>query len=310
MKYTNEDLIGKFAKESKNMGKAENSIKTYVKNIRLMLEETDMYCLDVTNMDMIDYISDLKDKDFVQNTVRQKCISLNLFFRFCHEKGLMTEIVKLKTGNDKDEKKRIDAEPRISPLLMSTILEVNNAYYDENPTNRNVKEKAILNLLAYGGLRRSEVRALKHNNVYLTDTEHQRTRVDIIDSKHDKSRTIFLDKKVYYMIQDWVYVKKSLGLKSEYIFCTTNNKRMSETENTTYKMAMRWSKRADAKVDGEEYGFAPHQYRHAVGSIMADNGIPSYKIADFLGNSKEVAEKTYIHINKESMQDVCNVINY
>ncbi|WP_223881811.1 tyrosine-type recombinase/integrase [Niallia endozanthoxylica] len=90
---------------------------------------------------------------------------------------------------------------------------------------RNTKDSqrnyAIITIMAYAGLRISEVLHLKMNNFNLA------SRKMVVKGKGDKTRTIFINDKVKTALQGWLKVRKES--QNEYLFFSNRNRPLDRT---------------------------------------------------------------------------------
>ncbi|NBJ71010.1 MULTISPECIES: site-specific integrase [Clostridia] len=168
----------------------------------------------------------------------------------------------------------------------------------------NITNYTLVQLLAYTGLRSGEAAALKWLNIdFKNETvtvEHTRDKLGIRPPKTKNSyRTIKVDKEVIGQLKKYrkwcAEVKLSLGKKlkeNDLVFITHHGREighyyLGQFLSDFYK-----------KVDSDDISLkkiTPHGLRHTHATTLISLGVPPNAIAERLGNTIEMVNKTYAH---------------
>ena len=163
----------------------------------------------------------------------------------------------------------------LSEIDVLTIIET-----ETNPRNR-----AVLRLLYYGGLRVSELCALKWQNLSMRDNAGQVT----VYGKGGKTRTVLVPASV------WVELKKLRGdaPAEAPVFCSKKKSHDGKghlTRGWVQKIVSAAAKRAG--ITGK---VSPHALRHAHASHSLERGAKLHLVQATLGHSSVAVTSRYLH---------------
>lgn len=152
---------------------------------------------------------------------------------------------------------------------------------------RNIKHRAMLHLLYYGGLRVSEVINLKIENINgVYNTIH------IQNSKGAKDRIVPIPLETVELLRE--YYKKEKP--KTYLF-------------NTYKKGEKYSTKSLQKIvlkavdlQNIHKHITPHSLRHSRATHLLNNGVDIKIIKEFLGHARLRTTEMYLHLTKIQMQ--------
>jgi site-specific recombinase XerD len=215
------------------------------------------------------------------------------------------------------------AKRRIPVVLTDQELAVLlGAVRTTSPTG--LRNKAMLKIMAYGGLRVSEVTALRTTDVR---REGGRVLLDVRAGKGDKDRTVPLPDHVAETLDAWMVARRALGIGPGRVFCTirkgrsvhpvaTTNGfaagRVTESELTPgdplsarYVQALvaRLARRA-----GLEKRVTPHVLRHtaATRTLRAHGDVR--RVQDLLGHSNVATTQIYTHVDAAEVAEAVDLV--
>lgn len=141
-------------------------------------------------------------------------------------------------------------------------------------TRNEVRDKAMIHLAYMHGLRVSEL-----INIKVTDVDINEKIIYIKRLKNGLSTTHPLQPLTIVLLQDWLkerprYVKKNM---CEYLFVSTRGDCLSR--QWIYRLCVHLSQRAGLKIKVH-----PHMLRHACGYELANQGLDTRLIQDYLGH--------------------------
>lgn len=151
-----------------------------------------------------------------------------------------------------------------------------------------IKQKAVINLLYWGALRRSELLNLK-----IKDISKDR-RITIIDAKFHKSRVITIPQHVLDLLRKYYKAVNPI----EYLFngdCGRPQYSEKSVENIIKNTAY---------LCGIRKRVYPHIMRSSRATHLLDNGASDMYVSEFLGHSKlQTTKDYYCKLTIKGMQD-------
>lgn len=231
------------------------------------------------------YRTDLYNKSSVSvNTIRHNLIILHGFFEWCIRMGLLEQ----NPVNNAD----IPKSERIEYDLLS--LEEIEMLLNSDPKRKNQnskRNKAIITLLILTGIRNSELRYLKIENL-----DFENSIITVEHGKGDKFREVAFPDRVKYAVMEYLNSdeNKINRTENDYLFTNENGTPLTRQGLTqTIKNHVR-------QVTGHN-SIGAHDLRHAYASLSAHYQIPTRQISLSMGHSSEaITEQIYISILDKS----------
>ncbi|CAD6177017.1 type 1 fimbriae regulatory protein [Escherichia coli] len=137
-----------------------------------------------------------------------------------------------------------------------------------------IRDKALLQMAYIHGLRVSELIDLR-----LGDIDMAEKIIFIRRLKNGLSIYHPLQPETTNLLQRWLCIRKKYakGSSEDYLFLSTHGKKISR--QWVYKLCVRYSQRARLTVKVH-----PHMLRHACGYALANQGLDTRLIQDYLGH--------------------------
>lgn len=182
-----------------------------------------------------------------------------------------------------------------------------------------LRNKAMLKVMAYGGLRVSEVVALSTKDVRREDG---RVLLDVRAGKGEKDRTVPLPDHVAETLTAWLDARRALGVGNGRVFCTIRKgtsihpvatadglaaDQVTESEltpgdpiSTRYVQALvpRLAERA-----GIEKRVTPHVLRHTAATMTLRAHGDVRRVQTLLGHSSVQTTQVYTHVDEADVQE-------
>jgi len=157
---------------------------------------------------------------------------------------------------------------------------------DQQPrdTMRGLRDRAILALGAYCGLRREEIANLEIEHIRIIGGQP----VIEIDGKGNKIRTVPVHKKAMSVLGEWV---RAAGIKDGHVIRRINKGDNVQGEGMSVTAVWQNVKRMG---EAAEIELAPHDLRRTCARNMHDGGADISGIQVFLGHSKPQTTQGYI----------------
>jgi len=141
-----------------------------------------------------------------------------------------------------------------------------------------IRNRAILSVLCYTGLRVSELLNLK-----VSDIREKENLIRVNESKKRSSRVVYVPNYLFHYISKW----REIRPKSKYLFCSREGKRLFP--DYIQKMVKRYSKKVDSSKD-----IHPHCLRHSIATIWLKEGKPIRGIQKQLGHKSLNTTQIYL----------------
>lgn len=154
----------------------------------------------------------------------------------------------------------------------------------------NVRNYTIATLMAYSGLRISEVLDLK-----VQDISYQNYMILVRNGKGGKQRSVVVNSKVINAIREYMKVRKT-DVESDYLFC---NKKGNKLNRSTINTAF-------ASVSDR---ITPHTLRHFYCSNAMESGLFTIQeVAAQAGHSSLNTTMKYIHPNLDKIKEKAELL--
>jgi len=183
------------------------------------------------------------------------------------------------------------------PLTFDEVGRLLRATSRRAPTG--VRNRAIISLLYFSGLRISEALALKPADVDLSTG-----KVDVLRGKGSKRRTVALHAMAHDAINLWLDVRKEYANGHHNLFCTLKGDPVSA--NYVREMLPRMAKRA-----GITKRVHPHGLRHSHAYMLAMKKLPIHAIQGQLGHANAAITSLYInHLAPTERMEMINSVEW
>lgn len=151
-----------------------------------------------------------------------------------------------------------------------------------------VRDKLVLSLLYYTGIRRNELL-----NLNWTDLNLSKSTMIIMSGKGGKDRLIPLHKAVTKLLDK--YLEQRLPLKTEALIVGEQGRRM-------YKCSFTNLLKMYLAISGlKKKGYTAHSFRHSFATHLVEAGVDLFKVQKLLGHSSLDTTKIYINFNSSQM---------
>lgn len=254
------------------------------------LEKLNVYVLsigihnveEINATDLNTYIIHMREQGMSTATISRNIASIKSFFLFLLKSGAITEDCTEQLKPPKIEKK-------IPEIL--TIDEVNLLL--EQPSKNNPKEirdKAMLELLYATGMRVSELISLRLGDVNLSMNY-------ILCSSSGKERVIPIENAAKNALESYIRnVRADMCADTEYLF--TNMKGNPMTRQGFWKLIKAYAKKA-----GIEKDITPHTIRHSFASHLVSNGADLKAVQEMLGHSDISTTQIYLKSRQSRIKE-------
>jgi len=152
----------------------------------------------------------------------------------------------------------------------------------------NIRDKLVLSLLYYTGIRKSELL-----NLNWTDINLSKSIVIIRRGKGGKDRLIPLHRKVTELLDK--YLDERLPLKNDALIIGEQGRRLC-SGSFVYLLKMYLG------ISGlKKKGYSAHTFRHTFATHLIEAGVDLFKVQKLLGHASLDTTKIYINFNSSQM---------
>ena len=235
--------------------------------------------------DLKDYIIGLEEQKLAAATVSRNIASLKAFFQYMLQQGKVTEDISRNLKAPKIEKKipEILSMDEVAALLEQA----------EGDSPKEIRDKAMLELLYATGIRVTELITLKVSDVnvsmsFIMCKDAHKERMIPFGNKAKTALARYLDTARDEMVED-----KS----SNVLFANCSGKPMSR--QGFWKLIKHYAKKAGITAD-----ITPHTLRHSFAAHLVENGADLKSVQEMLGHSDISTTQIYANMNHNRIREV------
>lgn len=262
------------------------TLRAYRYSFKVFLDETHIdSILEVTRASLERFLFEGRTKrNWSSVTFRQYFKHLNCFFKWCINQGYLEE--NPLTGVEQPRlEKRIPRRLTLdeAKLVLDASFHMRYAYRFEKYRNR-----AIIGVMLFAGLRKQEVINLK-----LRDVNLQERMIFVDQGKGAKDRSVPIGARLSLILKEYLKDRKRLNRTSLQFFTGLNEKRPFGVQ-CIKKLFDRLRKRT--KLD-----FSAHTLRHSFATLMLEGGCDIYTLSKMMGHAKITTTTIYLSCSHKQM---------
>ncbi len=278
-----EQYIDRYVEYLKNVKKSsENTIASYRRDLMKFVgyfRDKNLDSLeDITETYITSYVLDMERNGMSMATVSRNIASIKSFYAFLLRERIVTD--------DPAENIKPPKIVKKAPEIL-TISEVNKLLSQPtNKTPKEIRDKAMLELLYATGIRVTELVTLK-----LTDVNMKLGFIECHDG--DKVRTVPVAEVAQRALSRYITeVRDDMSGGSDYLFFNCKGAPMSR--QGFWKIIKYYAAKAGIDKD-----ITPHMIRHSFASHMLNNGADIRSVQEMLGHVDIATTQIYL-TNKQS----------
>lgn len=240
---------------------------------------------DITREDVEAYVESMHEQKFAAATISRNIASLKAFYHYLVQEDIAKEDVAEDLKAPKIEKKI----PEI--LTMDEVFRLLNQPKGDSP--KEIRDKAMLELLYATGIRVSELISLKVSDVnikmgYILCKDASKERIIPFGREAKNALVKYLGKTREEMISN---------IDSDVLFCNCSGQAMSR--QGFWKLIKYYAKKADIKSE-----ITPHTLRHSFAAHLVENGADLRSVQEMLGHSDISTTQIYANMNHNHIREV------
>ena len=290
---TNEELIQEWLDSLKLENKSDMTINEYKKCILLMLEMPffkGKHLLDLNR----EYISLFRlpraDVDSVSaRTLNKNLAGIKNFLSYCLRRKYILE----NFFTDIQVKYKNNSLPR--PIAVDTLNEIldNKAPLNPKYNNQKLRDLAAAEIAYSGGLRISELHAIKLSDISLSTLQLK------VLGKGNRERIVFLGKKALEALSTWLLIRNKWISKAGvedcgYLFIAPSGKHIAKNHLGACMTAL-------LRAHGSGNIGSTHALRHSFASHMYNKTKDIRSVQEMLGHKSLASTQVYILVDHETL---------
>ena len=240
---------------------------------------------DVTETDLSSYVLELERKNFTAATVSRSIASMKAFFHFANRKG--------KVAYSPAENLRAPKIEKKIPTIMTTTDVIKLLEAPDGSAPKDLRDRAMLELLYATGIRVSELISLKTTDVNLA--------MGYIDC-HDatKDRVIPFGAEARSALVNYLSgARQAMIMDDDEDALFVNCSGVPMSRQGFWKLIKHYAKKAGIDVD-----ITPHTLRHSFAAHLVENGADLHAVQEMLGHSDISTTQVYANIVQTRLKRV------
>lgn len=292
-----DSLMEGFLHDCHTRGMSPRSLPGYKSALKMFdeyLAQTGTKVLDVDRDVLRGFLEHSRGRGLSQRTIELSFSVLSSFYEFLAYEGQMSSnpvlavrkryLRRYKDNGDGHERQLISVED-MARMINSTL---------------DIRDKAILTLLAKTGIRRNELISLD-----LSDVDFVENRIRLKPTAKRSNRTVFFDDEAAFILRRWLRVRDGVNRrKSPALFLSTWGLRASR--NDIYLAVTKAAERVglhNPESERMEDHFSPHCCRHFFTTHLRRAGMRREFIQELRGDSRREAIDIYDHIDLKELKE-------
>lgn len=240
---------------------------------------------DISYHDVRSWIVALMEEGYSPSSIHRKISSLRVFYRFLRKEGIVT-------GDPLEKVVLPKAKKRLPVFVAEKSLDrlLDDCQFDEG--FRGIRDRAIIEMLYFTGMRRAELTGLKDSDVDLASASVK------VTGKRNKQRIIPLFGYFAVKLQEYARARDAeFNMPAEWFFVNDRGNKLYDkyVYNTVRKYL--------AMVTTIEKK-SPHVLRHTFATHMLNHGADLNSIKEFLGHANLSATQIYTHNSFEKLSRI------
>ncbi len=226
------------------------------------------------------------DGSWLADTHLNQYRALKSFLKWCVQNGYLSQ-----NPIEKIEKPRLDKKlpKRITEQDASQVLE---CVFNEETRYQfaRYRNRAVLAVMLYAGLRASEVLNLKLNHVDMCNKI-----IHVFQGKGAKDRVVPMSRNLHHYLEEYRRERSRMEKEGEYFFITLRGNR-----RFTYSGLKRVVEKTKRSTGIK---FSPHRLRHTFATLMLEGGCDLFSLQKMMGHSDIKTTTIYLSASVNMLQE-------
>ncbi len=292
------ELISRYREDCAMRGMSPESLRRYISSLKIYaryLQERDLDILNVDRNVLRSFLEYLRnDRAVGLKTIGNYFTSMAMFYEFLEFEeyvdknpvhSVRKRYIRRYKDNDDGQMRKLISVDEMARLINSTM---------------DVRDKAIITLLAKTGIRRKELITLDVEDIDWVDQS-----IRLKPTPKRNNRTIFFDDETAIILHRWVRARESRNEKgSKALFINNLGTRLNR--NGVYLAVTKPAEKLglhNPNSDRIEDHFSPHCCRHWFTTHLRRAGMSREFIQELRGDVRKEAIDIYDHIDKKELRE-------
>lgn len=260
-------ILKMFAGSLMAEGKAEGTVRQYIKILRRFYDFIEKELIDVNQYDIRRWLLFLSEN--TEKTTRNNYRSyLSSFYSWMHREKMISENPVCAVRPIKINRK---IESEISDVDLDKI---------RITCGGNVRTRAIIEVLYSSGIRREEL-----CNLNIEDIDFNQRSIHVVSGKGDKDRVSYMSVLAMKYLKDYIATRND---DNKALFVTANKKHTRLTTEALGKLVSRLGTKSEVE------SVHPHKFRHTFATNSYNKGMDLRTIQDLLGHENINTTMRYV----------------
>jgi len=269
-------------------GYARNTLSSYKTDIEQFLKWSKINNLQDVNINSLNkYFLELKKREYQKSSMNRKLAAVSVFLKYLLREGYIKENISVHIQFPRYQKRlpKIINKNHLDTLFKSDGL---GSYSDPLMY---IRDKSILAVLYYAGLRVSELTNMKIQSVNMNE-KYIRIR-----GKGNKERLVPISPSLFSLFT--IYIDQWQAITREHFFTSKQGK--SITRQCVWGILKKWLKYYEINEN-----ISPHKLRHSFATQLLENNVDLRFIQELLGHSSISTTEIYTAVSTSRLHDVFN----
>ena len=272
---------------------AEKTIGRYITYIKEAFEYLNINTLDDLNnikypTIKMNWVNKKIEEGLSNSSMNLRITSVQSFVRFMNDMDYISNnsFDKIKKLKAKAKKVEVDEDKIIK------MLKLVDEDYRKNPSFKTSRDRYMLYIMIFCGLRNGEVRSLKLDSIKL-DGSFQ------VTGKYSKTREVSLPSKLIKMHQEYMGWSSTVKSNSNCLFVSNHGNNLDQ--NVCNRLVKKYSEMVGLEC------WTAHSTRKACVTTLIDSGIPVEAVANIVGHvDYKTTLKSYYQQDKKVVKEDIN----
>jgi integrase/recombinase XerD len=293
-----DQLVTDFRQDCLVRGMAERSVESYLNCIKICRGYLSGQGKDILTIDRAaiqGYIEYLRlERGVSLKTVKMHLTALSSLYEFLVFDGHLDSnpVLAVRRRYSRRYKNGNEAQTR-QLISIADMAKIINSEMD-------IRDKAIITLLAKTGMRRNELITLDVADVNLVEN-----RIKLKPTAKRSNRTLFIDDECSFILRRWLRIRETVNKKkSPALFLSKWANRITRTD--VYEAVTKAAERVglhNLDSDRMEDHFSPHCCRHWFTTHLRRAGMSREFIQELRGDARKEAIDIYDHIDLKELRE-------
>lgn len=268
---------------------SKNTILSYQRDLRKFfayLQEARIWDITKVNQTNLNsYMLYMEKENFAASTVSRNIATLKSYFMYLFKQGIISQ-------DPADQLKAPKIEKKMPGIL--TVEEVNLLLSQPSGnSNKELRDKAMLELLYATGIRVSELISLTMEDINLT-SGYIRVR------EGSRERVIPFGHAARLALKNYLdHAREGMIAAEDEPVLFTNCSGQPMSRQGFWKVLKQYAKRAGIETD-----ITPHTLRHSFAAHLVENGADLHSVQEMLGHSDVSTTQIYAKFNNNRIKEV------